>query len=285
MTSGDSPVWFPVFVTESLVITIINVITIIAFIRIRHLRKRSTYLIINLTVVDLLVGAVTGPLYSSHEHIEDNVFKRAILLAFSIASQVNLSLMSLERLHATLFPFKHCLITKRLYFKIIVGSWLITFAIAFAIADLAKELFQYAWASFSLLTLLVLTVSYIIVIVNVQRNPHSQNHGSIHMERKLSVTLLIVTAVSVLTILPCAIHKSMPGHLQEELSKASRVEIFHVLLAIYFASSIVNPFVYAIRMKEFRRASRNCFLKYGAHQSESRFTLSNHPLNGKPQKR
>ena len=69
MTAEDSPKteeinWSPVFITEFVVISIINVTTctIIAFARIRHLRKRSTYLIINLTVADLLVGAVTGPL-------------------------------------------------------------------------------------------------------------------------------------------------------------------------------------------------------------------------------
>ena len=124
MTIGDSSVWFPVLLTESVVILIINAITIIAFARIRHLRKHSTYLIINLTVADLLVGAVTGPLYSLNRRKEKNVFEWAIELTFPIASQVNLSLISLERLHATRFPFKHCLITKQLYFKLIVGSWL-----------------------------------------------------------------------------------------------------------------------------------------------------------------
>ena len=257
MTIGDNPVWFPIFITEFFVISTINVVTIIAFARIRHLRKRSTYLIINLTVADLLVGVVTGPLYYLNRHKENNVFRWVIQLTFPMASQVNLSLISLERLHATRFPFKHCLITKRFYFKIIIGSWLITFAIAFVMANLTKEVRSYAWASFSLLTLLVLTVSYIIVIVNVQRNPHSQNHGSLHMERKLSVTLFIVTAVSVLTILPCAIYKSIPGHLQEKLSNPSRVEIYDMLTTIYFASSIVNPVVYAIRMQEFRKAVRN----------------------------
>ena len=257
MIIGDNPVWFAVFLTEFFGILIINVITVIAFARIRHLRKRSTYLIINLTVADLLVGVVTGPLYYLNRHKENNVFRWVIQLTFPMASQVNLSLISLERLHATRFPFKHCLITKRFYFKIIIGSWLITFAIAFVMANLTKEVRSYAWASFSLLTLLVLTVSYIIVIVNVQRNPHSQNHGSLHMERKLSVTLFIVTAVSVLTILPCAIYKSIPGHLQEKLSNPSRVEIYDMLTTIYFASSIVNPVVYAIRMQEFRKAVRN----------------------------
>ena len=261
MTIGDNPVWFPVFLTEFFVILIINVITVIAFARIRHLRKRSTYLIINLTVADLLVGAVTVPLYSLHRHQENDVLPRAIRLTFPIASKVNLCLISLERLHATRFPFKHCLITKRLYLKIIVGSWLITFAIAFVLADLTKEVRLYALASFSLLTLLVLTVSYIIVIVNVQRNPHSQNHGSIHMERKLSVTLFIVTAVSVLTILPWAIYKSIPVYVRDELPNASPAVIRDMLGVIYFANCIVNPVVYAIRLQEFRKALRNLVSK------------------------
>ena len=252
MTIGISPVWFPVLITESVVILIINAITFIAFARIRHLRKRSTYLIVNLTVADLLVGAVTGPLYSLNKHIENIVFAVAIKLSFPVASQVNLSLISLERLHATRFPFKHCLITKRLYFKTIVSSWLISFAIAFVIANVSLEVFRYAWASFSLLNLLVLTVSYTIVVVNVQRNPHSQNHGSIHMERKLSVTLFIVAAVSVLTILPWAIYLPV----REELPNASNDKISDMLAVIYFASSIVNPVVYAMRMREFRKAIR-----------------------------
>ena len=73
---GIAGYWFPVLITESVVILIINAITIIAFARIRHLRKRSTYLIINLTVADLLVGAVTGPLvvYLSCKDKENNEF-------------------------------------------------------------------------------------------------------------------------------------------------------------------------------------------------------------------
>ena len=68
--------WIVALTFESVVILIINVITIIAFARTRHLRKRSMYLIINLTVADLLVGAVTGPLlaYLSCKDKENNGF-------------------------------------------------------------------------------------------------------------------------------------------------------------------------------------------------------------------
>ncbi|XP_078364211.1 histamine H2 receptor-like [Oculina patagonica] len=261
---------FPVFLTELLLILIINAVTITAFARIRHLRKRSTYLIINLTVADLLVGAVTGPLFVYHEKEEDFGFtwKSFISLAFevtfAVASQVNLCLISLDRLHSTLFPFRHCLIRKCVYFKIMIASWVISFLLACLMAGLilnGSHGGSYVWALFGILTLLVLTVSYVIIILNVQRNPHAQNHSSIHTERKLSVTLFIVTGVSVLTILPWATYSSMPVDMQIKLSETSSVDIGIVLAVIYFASSIVNPLVYAIRMREFRKAIQNLVCK------------------------
>ena len=267
MTVEDCPVWFPVFVTECLVILIINGITIAAFARIRHLRKRSTYLIINLTVADLLVGAVTGPLLMHDNDEESNrstwseFIIKAIESIFPIASQVNLSLISLERLHATLFPFRHCLITKWLYFKIIVGSLFLIVFIAFVMPILPEDASLYVWASFSTVTLLVLAVCYIIIIVNVRRSPHSQHHGLIYAERKLSVTLLMVTGASLLAILPIAVYQSIPVDLPEGLPNTSGVEIYEVVAVIYLVSSIVNPLVYAIRMQAFRKAVRNLVCK------------------------
>ena len=72
MTTEDTSLWFPVFITDFVVILIINAITHIAFMRIHYLRKRSTYLIINLTVADLLLGTVSGPLYVNHKRKENH---------------------------------------------------------------------------------------------------------------------------------------------------------------------------------------------------------------------
>ena len=267
-TEEDNNVWlFPIFITEFIVILIINAIAITAFVRIRHLRKRSTYLIINLTVADLLVGAITGPLALFFNGNEENhgfewreFLRFAFEITFPVASQVNLCFISLDRLHATLFPFRHCLIRKCFYFKIIIGSWFTTFLLVFLMA--ALDTYEsvaglYVWVSFSILTILVLVVSYIIIILNVQRSPHSQNHGSIHSERKLSVTLFIVTGLSVLTILPWAIYISIPVDIQRGLSGTSSVDINEVLALFYISSSIVNPLIYAIRMQEFRKAIGN----------------------------
>ena len=144
-------------------------ITITAFGRIHNLRKRSTYLIINLTVADLLVGAVAGPLIMYHGNKESNGFTwpgfiyLAIEMIFPIASQVNLSVISFERLHA----FRHCLTTKSLYLKIIVGSWFVILLIAFVMPILPQVASPYSWASFGAVTSLILVVCYVMIIVNV----------------------------------------------------------------------------------------------------------------------
>ena len=273
MTTEDSPLkqhtdWFPVLITEFLVISIVNAITITAFARIRRLRKRSTYLVINLTVADLLLGVVAGPLYFYNKGVgKDELtcpgfISWAFKLTFLIASPVNLSLISLERLHATLFPFRHCLIRNWSYFKMIIGSWFITLLLASLMAGLylnePYSAFAYAWASFCVVTLLVLAISYLTIFLNVQRSPYSENVAALQADRKLSITLSIVTGVSVLTVLPWAIYKSLPQHINEERDVASNFDINHILAVIYFANSIVNPFqVYAIRMQEFRNALRN----------------------------
>ena len=54
--------WFAVLGTVCLAIVILNSITIIMFAKQRRLRRKSTYLVIHLAIVDLLVGAVTGTL-------------------------------------------------------------------------------------------------------------------------------------------------------------------------------------------------------------------------------
>ena len=54
--------WLVVLITECLAIVIINIITIIVFVKQRQLQRRSTYLLIHLSIVDLLTGAVSGPM-------------------------------------------------------------------------------------------------------------------------------------------------------------------------------------------------------------------------------
>ena len=127
-----------------------------------------------------------------------------------IASLVNLVLISLERLHATLYPFRHCLVGKSVYYKIIIFTWFgaLTLACGLRISDMNGAFLanRYQWITYVFLTLAVLTTSYVIIISTFFRKAHVQQLGSVmSAERKLSVTLFIVSAASILTLLPWVI--------------------------------------------------------------------------------
>ena len=257
--------WSNVFTSEFIVITIINVCTLITFARNRHLRKRTTYLIINLTVADLLVGAESGPMETLGQDFDPGngfSWQKFITLTsrfiFPLASQVNLSLISLERLHATLLPFRHWLIEKWLYFKVIIGSWMITLLMASMMSVLQVfeiVLIQYALACYTFLTLLIITVSSVIITIKVKSNLPPQHFSAVASERKLSVTLSIVTVVSVLTILPISIWLAVSRNdITSETPSAANFPITQSLTLLYYTNSIVNPLIYAIRMQEFRKA-------------------------------
>ena len=273
ISGKEERAWFAAFIIESSVIFLLNAFTLAIYTRNRHLRKPSTYLIINLTVADLLVGTVLVPLlFFVPDKLErDLELKQAFswqsfmyltsVYLFPVASLANISLISLERLHATLFPFRHCLIGRRVYLTTIFCSWLfsLTLSSVFSLLDLRASLatFVYVFAPYIFLSLLILTVSYVIIISTVKNNPPSPNAGpALSQERKLTVTLFTVTVVSVLTILPRVIWSVIALHIQSKLCPAVIFRIDNSFNVIYFFNSIVNPLIYAIRMQEFRKAAR-----------------------------
>ena len=277
ISEKEERAWLAAFIIESSVIFLLNAFTLAIYTRNRHLRKPSTYLIINLTVADLLVGTVGIVLLSFFEPDKlewDLELKQAFswqsfvyftsAYLFPVASLANISLISLDRLHATLFPFRHCLIGRRVYLTTIFCSWLfsLTLSSVFSLLILraSPATFLYVHASYIFLSLLILTVSYVIIISTVKNNPPFPNTGpALSQERKLTVTLFTVTVVSVLTILPWVIWSVIALHIQIKLCPAVIFRIYYSLKVIYFFNSIVNPLIYAIRMQEFRKAARKLF--------------------------
>ena len=145
ISEKEERAWLAAFIIESSVICLLNAFTLAIYTRNRHLRKPSTYVIINLTVADLLVGTVGIVLvllsFFEPDKLEwDLELKQAFswqsfvyltsACLFPVASLANISLISLERLHATLFPFRHCLIGKRVYLTTIFCSWLFSLTLS-----------------------------------------------------------------------------------------------------------------------------------------------------------
>ena len=261
--------WFVMLSTECLAIVILNIITIIVFVKQRQLQRRSTYLIIHLAIVDLLTGAVSGPmqidlnmggicdLWRFNWNITDSKINLALGPLFPFASLVNLTCISLERVHATFCPFRHRFIKKWVYGVIITFIYLTTVC-----KGTVEGITVYDWPfniiwvdSWYYFLLFVILVCYISIYIKVRCSRHPQHHGAAGLrERKLTSTLFLVTFGSLLTFLPIIIYGIFFYlHIMIiTISYSSLVQIRYTMLALYLANSLINPIIYAMRMPELR---------------------------------
>ncbi|XP_044174751.1 melanocortin receptor 4-like [Acropora millepora] len=262
-----SPMWNNIFLSNIVLVFIINTLTLIAVAGNRHLRKRTFFLVINLIFADLLGGVVSRPLLTyvdPHETMPHSIIVHVVEYFFLGASLVSLSLISLDRLHATLHPFRHCLIEKHVYFKVIACSWVIALLMASLTAVIKRTLKGTSEGcvpfSYTFITLIIITVSYISIRMKVKRTSHSHS-GVISSEKKLSLTLFVMTAAYMLTILPLSTWWLLECSkcCQHQLSKRFNIE--YAVVVVYSTNAIVNPLIYALRMREFRKGIKIVFCR------------------------
>ena len=263
--------WLVVLIIECLAIVILNIITIVVFVKKkRQLQRRSTYLIIHLAIVDLLVGVVSGPLQIEigmsqfcplwnyrQKTISSQHLSFAFVYLFSSTSLTNLTAISLERLHATFCPFRHRFVRKWVYRAIIIVIWLIPIVREAAQIFLLKigyfeVINAYLYLPFYAVSLFVICVSYILVVIKVRCSRHPQFHSRSKRERKLTGTALIVSLVSLLCCLPASIYVAC---LRVSFTCFRNFHIEIAVLVLVLAHSLINPIIYAIRMPGFREGS------------------------------
>ena len=265
--------WLTVGLTECVAMVTLNIITIIVLVKNRNLRKRSTYLVINLAVADMLVGGfATRDLfywfgavycnvwkYNSIDPVADYVLDTLFHL-FAVSSVTNIAAISVERLHATVRPFRHRLIKKWVYALIIAVVWVTAglLSIALTVLWVFKGLSYYSnlLNSFIAVCLLVICISYASIVIKIRCGAQPQHHGAASRERKLTMTLSMVTVVSLLLYLPITIIYFLVFNTDvfTSISIVTFLRLRRILLVLFFANSLVNPILYAIRMPEYRSA-------------------------------
>ena len=121
VSSSECIIWFTVFTAEFVAIVTVNLLSILLFIKNRSLRTRSMYLVISLTVGDMLVGVLSAG------YVQFGFLRQCRLVKLSLSFEVifslasfsepfpfvsltNIVVISLERFHATFRPFRHRLI-------------------------------------------------------------------------------------------------------------------------------------------------------------------------------
>ena len=182
--------------------------------------------------------------------------------------------ISIERLYATRKPMRHRSMTGMTYkiwmSCVWVASFIYTSVVAlFLFYDVIGLQIWYIVASYVFVSLLILTFSYcgVFVTVRCSEQPQHSHRGQARKERRLTMTLFIVTLVSLSVWIPYVLFTFLESHLSRQFSLEALLRARGVCETLFFANSFVNPILYTIRIPQFRRASINlitCHAKTGS---------------------
>ena len=283
VSSSECIIWFTVFTAEFVAIVTVNLLAILLFIKNRNLRTRSMYLVISLTVADMLVGVLSGG-YLQYGFLKEcsliklNLSRKVIIPltiffdVFPFVSLTNIAVISLERFHATFRPFRHRLIKRWVYVVAITAVWV--FPLIVSVIWGVEILYFYGYhvyiiESYCLLCLIVTFVSYTSILFKFRFGAHPQRHcAALLRQRKLTVTLFITTLVSLLLWLPynICLLVDWSTDILNSLSFKERFDLEYSLQFLFYANSLVNPILYTIRMPDFKKALLSLFR---LHQREN----------------
>lgn len=172
--------WPEIFMVESAAIVVGNLLTIAVLSNKKFLKKRGNWLIMNLAVADLLVGAISEPLYiATIKGAGDQVARTYTMLdiLLGMASVFGLAVLALERLFAISWPFRHRTVSNKAYICSIVGIWVIA-AIVAGISSIVRTnrtiVFFYILLPLLTLSQVVMIFSYVAIwIIVTTKRPKS----------------------------------------------------------------------------------------------------------------
>ena len=269
-SSSECIAWVTVLNVEAVAMLTMNALTIIIYLKERILRKHIMYLVISLAVADMFVtytlifeiltlGYICN--LRAIKMFKSSIVTFSLKYLFPAASVTNLAAISLERMHATFRPFKHRLVKKKIFGAAVAGVWFtaIVFSPRFLGRSEITTFFHVRASCFSLLfcCLLIIVVSYTSIATKVYCGTHPQHHGTIRRERKLTKTLFIVTIVSLILVMPLTIVQFLfsvtSGEMFEIISYGTWLHLSISLGCLFFANSLINPLLYALKIPDFKR--------------------------------
>ena len=271
VSSPECITWMVVGLTESVAIIALNSLIVIAFFRDHNLRKRSTYLVISFAIANMLSGGPSsldlvynvGVIYNFWRYNTLHWYQilQVLLLCFPVCSLTNMTVISLERLNATFWPFRHRTIKKSVYWVLIIAIWVTTLLFSCASRMIhhyahKRDYYFYTLASFISICLLVICVSYVLIFFKLHFGNQPRHQGTANRERKLTVTLFTVTSLSlspiVLALCYCLLF--FATNISRSLSVIALFRLLHGSIILLYALSFLNPLLYTMRMPGFRRA-------------------------------
>ena len=255
------------FILAFVLIVVGNVLTIFLFAVNKRLRKKSLFLVINMAIADLLLGAVSLPIYAylvggmsqlwptDWDTSRENFYRFVddVLMQAALITEV---MISIERCYAIYWPFKHRTLSQRSYCMLTLTAWILALLVSLVLFVLFLTAysngFLYFWLPYTI------TQTFIICGCNIaicrkfqQRNITSQQQNrEASRNKRLTKTLFIICLINQLSWLPLIIMNTL---ILFHVSQPSGWPYFAANV-LNFSSSFINPVVFALRIPEFKQA-------------------------------
>ena len=226
----------------------------------------------NMALADVMLGAVCLPLFvylllgpsyhlwaASKSTFHLYLF-HFIDVTFSQSSLISAVFISCERFYAVYWPLKHKTLSTRVYGFVIFMVWSLAIVVSNVVV-LSLYLGSHkaavpSWMSFPLSFLFIVCVCNIGIWRKVRKRNKAllQQNRAASQNQRLTKTLLFLSAISVLSWLPLVIVNYLTFFRRVDIPNVF-VDIINIL---NFSNSILNPFIYALRIPQFRQTLVLC---------------------------
>ena len=254
--------WNPFWTTCCLVLAFLIIAgnsLIIATLLRRRFRKRSHLLLISLAIADLLVGCTIPPYAVGLDTLLQKpgilLFIWQVFLLVNVSSVLHLPVISLERLHATLRPFRHRQLTRKVYWVALATPWILSVFFTISVFVITRFFWTsdavFFFTAFLATSLLITCFSYFVIWKKTRRSRDKVKSFKQNQEARFSSTIFAVTAASFVTWMPYQL-----CYILRNLSPPTFIPwsaIFFVTLVLV-SNSFVNFVVYFLRFPRYRKA-------------------------------
>lgn len=254
-------------VIDSLII-ISNTLAIVVFTRSKLLRKRTNYFLLCLAIADMMVGAISLPLFihtlvvfARGEALKDNtidVISTSLDIFSGFASVFALTIISLERLYSVALPSWHRTTPAYVYCILISGIWALAgLQVCIKVLNFEKKITDEATnittAVFFFVCLIVICLAYIGIWIKVIQRMHEKTKKTLEKDKRLATTLFLVTAIFIVTWLPFQAFNFFAPELCPAGCSKEVFILAYLTKLLQYTNSFINPIIYTFKMPDFRR--------------------------------
>ena len=293
-----------------IMITTGNVLVILVIYKdpLKKLRTPFTYFIVNLACADLIVGVITCPIFTYTLILEtlgslSEVMAKTYHMTFfisSTASILSLVALSVDRYIAIAFPFKYkYFFTATRCRAITLVIWILAFSISFVYIKVGYIAHLMVFANTAIVIAFIIFIGTYFRVYKFLRDETSRyrrnrantietitqdNLKRLKNEQSVTNVFLSVLIVFLCTYCPSAIMIYLLQAFQS-WDCTTRHWLRDLVVLFVIVNSCVNPFVYTIRLKNFRKSLKLVVLGKGAssllkNRNNSSSTLSMMVVDG-----